>query len=552
MQKLLLVDDEKSVLSALKRNLMKQPFEVFTAESANDAYEILATNDIQVMMTDFKMPNESGAELIANVSSSYPEVVSLMLSGQADYEQVVDLMSSKSIVKFIKKPWLKSDLVNAVRQAFTHYHQMNHSSWQQRLNTSSFCKAQHEFERLLAVELGKKQKVVICLLNLTNTTDISEKLGQKACEKLQSDMISNAHATLPTGCFSYWNSPSSVVFCFPGFDHDTCLEILTKLRSHIVRKARQHSPSIQLDMRIAYRTIDKCFTTLEFLLEELKQNLNTTNAFKPTLNIDTELSEKLARERLIRTSISEQLNDGKFSLAVQPKIDLSTNLVDSAEVLLRWEHSTLGWLSPEEFIRLAEIDGQITELGSWVVDRSVALAAMMSRTSPTLKSISINLSSRQLYSDSLVSQLKHVIDKYDVDPQKIELEITETCIAQDIEKVIPMMTSLKQLGVGISMDDFGAGSTAYNYLAELPLDILKLDRCLIKDLSASKNKQTLVSKLIECCHSIGIRVVAEGVEDHDTLDILRLFKCDIVQGYVFSPAISPAKFTNMMLQQPFK
>ncbi|MFC3120717.1 two-component system response regulator [Agaribacter flavus] len=552
MQNLLIVDDEKHILAALKRTFANQPYTLFTAASANEALDVLSSNAIQVMITDFKMPEKNGAELIKSALLAYPEIVPIMLSGQADYEQMVQLMSACHVLKFIKKPWIKDDLLACVRQAFYQHQKNSHSSWQHRLNKQSTCKALHEFDCATLQLLKSKHDIVMCLLNLNNATDICEALGQNTCEHIQNILLTSAHRCLPSNTISYWHSPSTAILCFSKYEQSTFVNLLDTVRQQILKNTEQQVPLMKLDLRIAYQTVNKCFSNIEFLFEELKQNLKTLDAINHTIAVNDEVSEKNSRERIIRTSMENELSNGQFSLAIQPKVDLKSNQMRSGEILLRWEHSDLGYLSPEEFIGLAEAHGQITKLGNWVMERSISLTKMMTQAASTLQSISVNVSSRQLHDEHFISNLSNTFEQYDIDPQKIELELTETCIAENIDHVIPMLKRLKSLGVSLSMDDFGSGSTAYNYLVDLPIDTLKLDKCFSDNLSHSQKKQTLVRKLIEICHDLGINVVAEGVEDRETLALYRAFNCDTVQGYVFSPAIAPAAFKDLLVTQPFR
>ncbi|MEM0912597.1 MAG: EAL domain-containing protein [Pseudomonadota bacterium] len=552
MKNVLLVDDEKSILSALKRSLRNQPFNIFTAQSAQEAYDILDENPIQVMLTDYKMPRENGAELIANVSSRHPSTVSMLLSGQADYEKVVDLMSDEKALKFIKKPWAEDSVINAINDAFAHYHKTTNTSWHQKANAMSPSMEQHEFECSLVHSIESKKRMAVCMLQMSNLSDLFEVLGEEGCLSVQCGLISNTQRYLSTECISHCYAPGLVAFAFPVADHESLKTLLTWVRAQVIFDAQRSHHDVNADIRIVYRVIQKETSKINLVLEELKRTVQSTSPLEPILVINREFSEQLARDRLIRSTIRTQLNEGRFSFDIQPKVSVSSGLIENAEILLRWHHSTLGWLPPDEFIRLAEIDGQINELGNWVLSNGIALAANLLKEHTLLKSISINVSSKQLYEIDFINNLLDATLKAEIAPGQIELEITETCIAQDVDYVVPLLQEIKRLGFSISIDDFGAGETAFNYLADLPLDILKLDRCLTNNMLTSDKKQILVRKLVECCHDMDFKVVAEGIEDSETLQMLKAFHCDQIQGFVYSKAVSPSDFRELLSEQPFE
>lgn len=552
MKNVLLVDDEKSILSALKRSLRNQPFNIFTAQSAQEAYDILDHNPIQVMVTDYKMPRINGAELIANVSKKHPSTVSMLLSGQADYEKVVDLISEDKALTFIKKPWAEDKFLDALKKAFTHYHRLTNASWHQQANALSPSMEQNEFESSLKHSIESNKLMAVCLLRLSNLSDLFEVLGEESCLKVQCGLISNTQRYLSLECMSHCYAPGLVAFAFPVADQELLKTLLTWVRARLIFDVQRGHEDINTDIRIVYRVIQKQGLKINLALEELKRAIEVTSVLEPILVINREFSEQLARERLIRSTIRAQLNDGRFSLNIQPKISLSSGLIESAEILLRWHHTTLGWLPPDEFIRLAEIDGQINELGNWVISQGVNLAANLFKQYDSLKSISINVSSKQLYEIDFINNLLDATSVADIAPEKIELEITENCIAQDVDYIVPLLTEIKRLGFKISIDDFGAGTTAFNFLADLPLDTLKLDRCLTSNMLQSSKKQILVKNLIECCHEMDFKVVAEGIEDNETLQMLKAFQCDQIQGYVYSRALSSSDFKNLLSKQPFK
>ncbi|GEM_PF-693367 len=550
---LLLVDDEPNILSALRRSLRHLNWQVFTASSAQDALNILEKNTIQVLLTDHKMPKMTGAELIEQVRALYPDVVSIMLSGQADYERVINLLNDRKMLRFVKKPWNTDELVNNIEAALAHYQSATTSTWQDRIQRLSENDKATDFSSQMKLYANRssadKEGINVFVLHFVGIGGIALTLGQSACEELQSKTVQLTLPLLPRDTKWFCVEPGLILFTTENISN-SYVE-LNSLVPALIEETRLACDEAHVELRFASAYISDANTDAQLLIEQIKDTLATTSVTNPAIQLDESLQKQLQRELQIKHTIASELDNGAFSIVAQPKVKLATYEIDSAEILLRWCHSQLGWVSPGEFIRLAELDGQINRIGDWVLSNGLREVSRLIRQSPELKSISINVSSRQLYNTDFVKNLENLLAEYNVEADKIELEITETSISEDVEHVQAVLWKLKLLGVKISIDDFGAGGTAFSYLTSLPIDVLKLDKCLVVDLTTSQNKSKLVKSLIDICHSLGIVVVAEGVEDDESLKLLAEFGCDRVQGFVFSRAVSLLKFEELILQQPF-
>lgn len=549
---LLLVDDEPQILKALQRLLRNTDFTILIANNAGEALEILAEKDVHVMLTDHKMPNMTGAELIDTVRQEYPNVVSIMLSGQADFNQVIRLLNEKSAMRFIQKPWCNKEVVGTIEKAFKQYAKSNYGSWLSRVNRSSKLIETHDFEAIVDRYKTRSEQHYVAALQYANIAELVRAVGQERCEKVQAELVDVIASLLPDLTEFFYYEPGLLLITLGNAHSEEQIKaMLANVMSEMVEKASSLVPSHRLELKAAFQHIDDFTVSSELLVEQLKATIQSANALRPLIQLDAELQSKLSRQQQIKAAIAPELDSGQFKLVIQPKVTLSNKLVESAEILLRWQHTTLGWVSPMEFIRLAELDGQINRIGNWVLEHGIRLISRLKRFSPDIKSISINVSARQLFHVGFVEYVQELLIKHRVDGPSLELEITETCIAEDPNQIQAILVQLKTLGVLISVDDFGSGGTAYSFLTNLPIDILKLDKCLIDDLAFSNSKVRLVKSLIDICHSLNIEVVAEGVEDAKTIEILESMECDKIQGFVYSKALKPVDFEKLLVMQPF-
>jgi diguanylate cyclase len=236
----------------------------------------------------------------------------------------------------------------------------------------------------------------------------------------------------------------------------------------------------------------------------------------------------LRNRRTLEHDLHVALRDGQFSLHYQPYFAIESLAVTGFEALLRWDHPTLGGISPVDFIPLAEETGLIVPIGSWVLATACAEAA--SWDDPAI--ISVNLSPAQFVQPGIVGTVAEVLRQTGLSPARLELEITEGILMDDTPNALRILTALKALGVKIAMDDFGTGFSSLSYLRKFPFDKLKIDRSFISDLETDKEAETIVQAIIAMSESLRLDVTAEGVETDRQLAMLRAHGCTFAQGYL--------------------
>ncbi len=237
----------------------------------------------------------------------------------------------------------------------------------------------------------------------------------------------------------------------------------------------------------------------------------------------------------------------QFELYYQAQVD-QENRVIGAEALLRWHHPTRGMVSPCDFIPVAEESGLMVPLGTWALNAACRQLACWSHQ-PNMSdlSVAVNISACQIQQDDFVASVKAVIDKHQVNPRRLKLELTESMMVSDIKGIIAKMRALKALGLELALDDFGTGYSSLAYLTQLPLDQLKIDRSFVKDIETSDNACVVSSMLISMAHHLNLKVVAEGVETPAQLYFLRtVHGCDFIQGYRVSKPLSVAAFETFV------
>jgi diguanylate cyclase (GGDEF)-like protein len=267
---------------------------------------------------------------------------------------------------------------------------------------------------------------------------------------------------------------------------------------------------------------------------------NTLRFFDPTMQ--SVVTARVGLEADIRNGI---LRD-QFQLYYQPQINRE-GLTVGAEALIRWPHPERGMISPAEFIPLAEDSGLILPLGNWVLETSCTQLAQWAHADYTkLLTLSVNVSSRQFRQPDFVSYVLDLISYTGVNPKRLKLELTESLLVDNVEETTAKMVALKQMGVGFSLDDFGTGYSSLSYLKRLPLDQLKIDQSFICDLMTDPNDAAIALAVITLGHSLGLTVIAEGVETQAQRDFLHNQGCDAYQGYLLGRPMPLPEFNNRL------
>lgn len=259
-----------------------------------------------------------------------------------------------------------------------------------------------------------------------------------------------------------------------------------------------------------------------------------------------DMSQAASDALALETDLHRAVANGQLQLHYQPKVDIATGRVRSAEALVRWHHPTRGMVSPCVFIPLAERSGAILEIGEWVLRQAcLQVREWIDRDLPPIR-IAVNLSAKQFRHADLPAMVRSALHEARLQPGCLELELTESAVMDNPESSAATLQTLSAMGVHLSIDDFGTGYSSLSHLRHFPLDKLKIDRSFVRALTESDEEKSIVKAIVSLAHNLRLGVVAEGVETAEQLDYLREVGCDQYQGFFCSPAVPAEDFLKLL------
>ncbi|MHB0991475.1 MAG: EAL domain-containing protein [Burkholderiales bacterium] len=398
------------------------------------------------------------------------------------------------------------------------------------------------YDRLdqLLHEAKSGETIAVLDIDLERFRDINETFGRhsgdallkQVAERLMATTVGEGHlARINADCFAM-----ILTNIKEGADMVRFFE--SQVMAGLSKPFKLEEQELRLSVRAGFaifpddgKDADMLFRNAEAALKKAKLSGEKYLFYTPALN--ARIAEKLILENKLRRALEQE----QLVLHYQPKVDLKSNQIVGLEALMRWNDPDDGMVLPMRFIPILEETGMIIEAGAWALVQAMTDYRDLQKKNLSPPRIAVNVSQVQLQRNDFVSTIERVVNGLEGVCGKLEIEITESLIMQDIETNIKKLHIVREMGVEVAIDDFGTGYSSLSYIAKLPVNVLKIDRAFIINMTNNADDLSIVSAIISLAHSLNLRVVAEGVETDEQVKLLRLMKCDEIQGFVFSPGV---------------
>jgi len=394
--------------------------------------------------------------------------------------------------------------------------------------------------------------VWVMLIDLDRFKFVNDSMGHKAGDVLLMTVAARLRSSLrDTDTVARLSGDEFVVILSEHSDQPLTPDIVQRVMDSVAQPVILGTKEFFVTCSIGVAAFPSDGTPAENLIEHAdiamyrakKLGRNNFQFYTPAMN-----EESLERVR-IESALRNALERNEFVLHYQPQVDLQTGRIVGMEALIRWKHPELGMVPPSRFVGIAEDTGLIVPIGAWVMRTACAQNKAWQDAGLGKLRVAVNLSARQFSAADLLPGIEAVLIDTGLDPSCLELELTESLFMSDVTPAVELLHRMKSLGVNLSIDDFGTGYSSFSYLSRFPIDVLKIDRSFVNDITQDANDAAIVASIIALAHNLRLSVIAEGVETAEQLDYLRHQGCDEMQGYYFSKPLPAHEFEQLLRQR---
>lgn len=405
-----------------------------------------------------------------------------------------------------------------------------------------------QLSELLATRFPVSAQGALLLLDLDHFRQVNESLGHEFGDLLLVAVCARLVECLPADSVLVRFSGDVLVVLLGDADRtrviDVAESVLAAMKKPILINDWKYRQSLSLGIALIPadgQDVSQLVKKADLALGWAKAAGGATYSF-----YDGPVAQRVQRRHRLNVLLRQALERGEFHLHYQPRLDIRTGHVTGWEALLRWNQPTEGNISPAEFIPVAEESGLILEIGDWVLRQAVAQQASWIGQGLCPGTMAVNLSPRQFRMPNLSRQIAEILALHAVEPESLELEITETALMEDVSSAREILSEISRMGVKLAIDDFGTGHSSLNYLRDFPFDRLKIDRSFVICLGHDSQQEAIAQAIIVLAHALNLSVVAEGVETESQLQYLGANQCDEIQGFLFSRPLPPAECERLL------
>ena len=550
-RRILIVEDEPINQEILKQ-ILQEDYEVITAASGGEALDVLRTqyDTLSIILLDLNLPDMHGSKVLLRVKSDHKYAAIPVIVMTADSDAEVECLNLGAI-DFIPKPYPRQKVILArIKRTIELSEDRDILRWTERDHLTGLYNKEFFYHYAFQFDMFHKDVPTdAVVLDINRFHIINDRYGKAYGDEILKRIADRALKFFANsdGIVCRSVADTFLIYCLHREDYSEMHEAF----SAVLNDDEDSDNRVRLRMGV-YSEADKSLD-IERRFDRAKMAADTVRgSFTNVIGCyDRSLHEsEILAEQLIE-DFPAAIRDKQFTVFYQPKYDVTHDepVLNSAEALVRWNHPTLGFISPAEFIPLFENNGLVQELDNYVWSQAAAQIKDWKERLDFSVPVSVNVSRIDLYDPELIDKLERLTEDNRLDRSELHLEITESAYTDDAKQIAAKSEQLRKLGYKIEMDDFGTGYSSLCMLSDLPIDALKLDMQFIRSAFCNRKDTRLLEAMIRLAATFEVPTIAEGVETAEQMLALKAMGCDMIQGYYFSPPVPADKFEAFLIKE---
>jgi diguanylate cyclase (GGDEF)-like protein len=556
-QRVLLIEDNPGDVRLIREMLSEGEDGLFELECVgrlSQGLEYLSTRPAGVVLLDLSLPDSYGFDTFLRVYAHSPKVPIIVLTGHDDQKVALSAVKTGAQDYLVKGKLDRELLLRSMQYSIErkrYQEQLEYQANYDALTGLPNRNLLHDRLRQSVYAQRFVRSIGVVFLDIDHFKFVNDSLGHNTGDKLLQKVAERLLAAVRDGDTVARLGGDEFILIL---NDQTGQEVIYRAMQRIISKVAepieidgqellvtasagislypQDGPDVETLLKNAdaamYRAKEKGRNNFQFYTAEMNRQVN---------------------ERLkLESSLRRALERNEFELYYQPRIHVGDGVLVGCEALLRWQHPDLGLTLPERFIGLAEETGLIVPIGEWVIRTASAQARAWQNNGMPAITVSVNLSMRQFKQEGLAAAVDDALRSSGLDPKRLEMELTESLVMQDTEAAIRVLERLREIGVELSVDDFGTGHSSLSYLTRLPISALKIDQSFVQAIrgTGQSDEGVVAQAIISLAHNLKLKVVGEGVETPAQFDFLKRHACDEVQGYHFGRPMPASEFERFV------
>ncbi len=540
--KILVIDDLDSIRKLIQKILSVHGFDVMIAGSALEGLELAQTHEPELVICDVQMPEHDGFYVLEQLrlDPRFQLMPFIFVSGEAIHRQDVRKGMNRGADDYIFKPFTADELVEAVKGRL-----QRHALFKQQQPKPLAGHVMHSYQRLeqdLRSQIKAGKQPTIFTLDIDRFKRLNDALGFQSADLLlktlmqRFDQIDDFQAEIYHGPHS-----AQIVILSPDLSPEELPSMARQLLTVISDPLNFQGYQLHLTCSVGAYTAEGSPTPEEILKKAfIAMNQAKQHGGNMFMVYQQDMHTSVTRQLIWENELHQALSHKWFVLHYQPQLDLLTGEVKGVEALIRLQHPELGLIYPGEFIQIAEESGLIAPVGDWCLREAVRQVKQWHNEGHHNLRVAVNVSVLQFKKSRFVQRVQEVLVEHDLSGEFLEIELTESALVRDLQSIQTDLEKLRAMGITLAIDDFGTGYSSLSYLSHLPFDLLKIDQSFIRGMADNSASLAIPKAIIDMGHSLGLEILAEGIETQQQMLLLKSYGCDLGQGYHLSKPL-PAR-----------